>query len=137
MSSVVDARLFLSALVLIGYLAAARGVGSLYPLSTFPMYAAPAGEAVTRIMAHTAGGEWVEVGDLEGWQCDTLPHLETTRCGGAGGIAYVDREREDFIRRHLGSGGEPIELVRRVFSFDGVVRPPYCVISRCRARRRP
>jgi hypothetical protein len=116
-------------LALIGYLLAARGVGSLYPFSTFPMYSGAAGGAVSRLMARLPSGELVEVTDLVGWQCGKM-----TQCGPAG-IGYVDREREEHMRKHSGSGGEAVQLVRRIFSFDGVERAPYCVVAECRARR--
>jgi hypothetical protein len=130
----VGARFTVATLVLAGYLLAARGVGDLYPLSTYSMYAGSPGDSISRVMA-LVGGSFVEVTDLSSWQCDNLPHLEAAQCGGARGIAYLDREREAHIRNHPGDGGEPVELVRRVFSFDGVQRPAYCTLARCRARR--
>jgi hypothetical protein len=141
-----DPRFHVATLALVGYVLAAAGAGNVYPVSTFPMYSGAAGEAVSRVMARDAGGAFVEVTDLEGWRCDgAVPALEATTCGDARGIAYLDRERDAHIRAHAaasgggGSGGngsgEPFELVRRVFSFDGVERPAYCPIARCTARR--
>jgi hypothetical protein len=133
-SRFLDPRVLVSTLVLAGYLAAAKGVGNLYPISTFPMFSESSGEAVTRIMART-GGEFVEVDEFTSWDCPKLPSLDTTSCAGVPSIPYVDREREDYLRAHAGSGGERVELVRRVFSFDGAQRPPYCVIAQCTAKR--
>lgn len=127
-------RAFVSALALFGYLAAARGVENFYPLSTFPMYSDEPGATSSRIMAHGSDG-FVEVTDLVDWKCDNLPHLESSTCGDARAVPYIDRERERFIRAHAGNGRESFELVRRVFSFDGKSRAD-CTLARCRASRR-
>jgi hypothetical protein len=121
-----------AALLFVAYLLAARGAGNFYPLSTFPMYSG-AGGSMSRIMARL-DGKFLEVTALSSWKCDYLPQLDTTSCAGAGSIGYVDRERQAHIEAHSGEGGVPVELVRRVFSFDGVQRPEYCVITTCRAR---
>ena len=115
------------------YALAARGVENLYPFSVFPMYSGEAGTGTSRVMARTAEGAFVEVTAFERWQCDALPVLETTTCAGVGGIPYIDREREQYLRAHAGTGGQPIELVRRVFSFDDVARPTHCPLVRCTA----
>jgi hypothetical protein len=129
----VDPRLVISTIVLVSYLAAARGVENLYPVSTFPMFSGQAGEAMSRIMARTSDGRFVEVLDLVAWKCDGPA---AASCTDVPSIPYIDRERENHILSHSGTGGEPIELVRRIFSFDGVQRPEYCVITRCQAARR-
>ena len=123
-------------LALVGYLAAARGVENLYPLSTFPMYSGSGGPAASRVMARTAGGDFVEVTDLDAWDCPSLPRLEDVQCAGSDNIPYLDREREEHIRAHPGTGGAPVEVVRRVFSFDGAQRSAFCPIARCTAKRR-
>jgi hypothetical protein len=128
-----DARLVLGALVLVGYAMAARGVENLYPFSVFPMYAAARAKVISRVMARVADGSFIEVTALDRWQCDALPVLEATTCADASSIQYIDREREQYIREHAGTGGQPVELVRRVFSFDGVSRPTHCTVSRCTA----
>lgn len=132
-----DSRFLVAVLVLAGYLAAARGVGSFYPISTFAMYASAPGQSASRIMARSSSGEYLEVTDFDGWRCDRLPALDRVACADARSVPYVDREREEHIRSHAGAGGQEVELVRRVFSFDGVARPPYCTIAHCSARRRP
>ncbi len=130
-----DARLFLGVLVLVGYGLAARGVENLYPFSVFPMYAGTAEAATSRIMARTEGGAVVEVTAFAAWSCEALPSLETTSCHDIRGIPYIDREREAYVREHpLGErSGEPVTLVRRVFSFDGKSRPEACPVAQCRA----
>jgi hypothetical protein len=130
-----DPRL-ISILALIGYFTAARGVENLYPVSTFPMFSGAAAPAISRVMTRTASGELHEVTEFTSWQCDNLPHLDATLCLDVPSIPYIDREREDHIRSHPGAGAEPVELVRRIFSFDGVERPASCVIARCSATRR-
>jgi hypothetical protein len=130
----VNPRAAVAALALFGYLAAARGVENFYPLSTFPMYSGDPAPTGSRIMARGANG-FVEVTDLVDWGCDNLPHLESSTCGDARNIPYLDREREQFIVTHAGSGRESFELVRRVFSFDGKSRAD-CTLAHCRASRR-
>lgn len=132
----IDHRLVLGALVFIGYSAVARSVGNLYPFSIFPMYAGKAGDATSRVMVRGADGAYEEVPRYEGFACESLPVLETTTCAGVAGIPYIDREREQHIREHAGTGGQPVELVRRVFSFDGKSRPSHCVSTRCTAVKR-
>jgi hypothetical protein len=131
----IDARVAISVLVLLGYWLAGRGVENLYPFSRFPMYSHAAGGAAARVMARMSDGAFVEVTDLGAWHCDALPALDADKCDGVGGIPYIDREREDHIRSHAGDGRTPVELVRRVFSFDGKTRAPYCVISHCTVTR--
>lgn len=131
-----DARLVVAALVLAGYWVAGRGAGNFYPFSRFPMYAGSAGKTATRLMALTADNQYVEITQFDRWACDDLGHLDETKCEDAGAIGYIDREREDHIRSHPGTGGAPIKLVRRVFSFDGKTRAPHCVITQCTAVRR-
>jgi len=130
----VDARLAVALLAMGGYTLIARGAGSVYPFSVFPMYSEKSVPFTSRVMVR-AGGEFFEVTDYQGWRCEALPTLEATSCGGVGGIPYIDREHEAHIRAHPGAGGEPVALVRRVFSFDGVDRSP-CEITRCTASRR-
>lgn len=132
-----DARLFLGLLVLLAYGITARGVKNLYPFSVFPMYAGSEATATSRIMARTSGGTIVEVESFTGWACDPLPAVETTSCGGVHGIPYLDREHEAYVRAHPlgGRAGEPVELVRRNFSFDGEQRPEVCPVALCRAVR--
>lgn len=132
-----DARLFLGLLVLGGYAFAARGVGNLYPFSVFPMYAGNGETATARMMARTEAGTVLEIGAFSAWSCEPLPSFESTSCGGIRGIPYIDREHEAYVRAHpLGDhAGEPVALIRRVFSFDGQTRPDACVVATCRASR--
>ena len=134
-----DARVFLGVLALLGYAIIARGVENLYPFSVFPMYASGESAVTSRIMARTAAGEILEVDRFHGWSCRELPTLDATSCEGVRGIPYIDREREAHVRAHpLGSNdgeGEPVELVRRVFSFDGKARAETCPLAACRASR--
>ncbi len=97
------------------------------------MYSGDAPAAVARLMVKD-GGDFREIGDFSAWKCDNLPHLADLSCGDARGIDYLDADREAFIRSHAGEGGRPVELVQRVFSFDGNPRQAYCVVTRCSAR---
>ena len=132
----IDARTVVSALVLVGYLVAARGVDNFYPVSSFPMYASAKGTATSRVMALTQAGDFAEVTAFESWQCGEFGNLDATFCEGVGSIPYIDREREAHVRGHPGTGGAPIQLVRRVFSFDGKTRRSHCVLAQCTAVRK-
>jgi hypothetical protein len=127
----VRATTAVSLLVLAGSLAAARGVGNLYPVSQFPMYSGSAGEASARLVV-LVDGEYRELDAFDRFACRSWL-LAGGRCEGASSIPYLDRDAESWVRGHLGvaDGGVPIDIVRRVFSFDGVQRPPHCVVTSC------
>lgn len=128
------ATTLVSLVVMAAFISAARGVGNLYPVSQFPMYAGSAGPAATHVMVLRAGAtEYEEVDAFQSFACESLPVLEAQRCGDASAIPYLAREAEALIRSRSGAGGGEVELVLRVWSFDGVARPAHCVVARCRA----
>lgn len=123
-----------SLLVLFGFVAAARGVGNLYPVSQFPMYAGNAGPSTAHVMLLGRDGAYVEVDSVQALTCESLPALDAQRCDDASAIPYLAREAEQFIRAHPASGsGVDVELVLRVWSFDGKTRPAHCVVAKCTA----
>ncbi|MGZ3456125.1 MAG: hypothetical protein ACXVEF_41355 [Polyangiales bacterium] len=135
-TSLRDPRLALGIAVFVGYFVAARVARNIYPLSTFPMYSEGTVRAAARGMVRTSAGTYAEVTAFDQWRCESLPVLETTSCAETSAIPYIAREQEQYIRAHQGVGGSAVELVQRVFSFDGTPRPAHCVIARCTAVRR-
>jgi hypothetical protein len=129
----VSPRARLALLVLSGYVAVAFCVGNLYPFSVFDMYSRPA-ESGSRLAARR-GARVEEVTRYRSWSCESEIDLDAQRCGrGVRTSDPVDHELYGWIRDHAGSGGEPVELVRRIWFFSRQgVRVEDCLLSRCRA----
>jgi hypothetical protein len=134
-------RVQVAAVGLLGYLGLALSVGNLYPVSTFEMYAAAPARSASRVIARDAAGAAHEVDEYREWSCDAPVPLDRAPCASEWPYAYtgyLDRAAADWIASHPGSGGEPMEVVRRIFRL-GAAGPPEvrdCVLSRCRAVRR-
>lgn len=121
-----------SLLVLIGFVAAARGVGNLFPVSQFPMYAGSAGPSTAQVMVLRENA-YLAVDTFQSLSCESLPRLDAQRCDDASPIPYLARDAEQFIRAQPANGGTQVELVLRVWSFDGKTRPAHCVVAKCTA----
>lgn len=138
----------LAAIVFVGYLGVSRGVGDLYPFSTFSMYARRGGAAVSRVAARTADGRAREVRAFTGWSCDGPIDVSKARCEALGAFDgdYQDAEDVAHIEAHRARQGdergvdgvEPVDLVRRVWRLRDEPGPPAiedCHLHRCSARR--
>lgn len=123
-------------LLLLGTMAAARGVGNFFPLSVFPMYSEVSGRAASKLMVRVATGAFFEVSDFVSWRCPPLPVLEGGTCHGAAGIDYLDRDSERWLHEHPGAGGDAVLLVRRRFLFEASGAEDFCEVARCTAVRR-
>lgn len=124
-----DDAWFPAACVLAGYVAIAQGLGSLYPFSTFEMY---------------AGGSTHEIRDYEAYRCDSLD-LQPAACREHGEyytIGYVEREAQEYLSTQASAPAhgdeERVQLVRRIWRFEGPKEPAVedCALSTCRAVRR-
>ena len=131
----------LGAAVLVTYLLVARGLGDLYPFSTFSMYSAHPTDSGSRIVARDARGGLREVSSYDRWACPGTEALERAdACGVVTAIDYLDREAREYLDGHAAAdtpGSEPVEVVRRAWRFGGdapVIRD--CPLLRCRAVRR-
>jgi|KBSMisStandDraft_5_1062788.scaffolds.fasta_scaffold183918_3 hypothetical protein len=130
----------------VGYLGLAAAVHNLYPISTFEMYAgAPPSRAPTRVIARDASGEAHEVDEFVGWRCEGPVPLDRASCVGEWPYAttdYLDRAAADWVAGHPGpaaGGGEPVEIVRRIYRLADGGGPPAvrdCLLRRCQAGRR-
>jgi hypothetical protein len=128
-----------SLIALACYFCVARGVGNLYPFSTFSMYSGQVASSASRV-AVRVGGELREVTDFEGWElaeplelgpeaCSDLPAYYT--------IGYLDDEAAAHIEGHRGTGTQSVELVRHIWRFSGPdVREEECVLHRAKATPR-
>lgn len=136
----------LATIVLLGYVGVSRGVGDLYPFSTFSMYARSGREAVSRIVARTADGQAHPVRAFTDWSCDGPIKPRPARCEALGDFdaCYLDTEDLVHLEAHRApdggdaAGAEPVELTRRVWRFRGAPGPltsEDCLLHRCRARR--
>lgn len=115
-------------------------MGSFYPFSVFPMYAAaPGGDRAARLGARTGDGSIVELTRFAAFDCDTEldPDAFTRACGDAYAPRYIDDELVHHVRSHAAAlpDGDRIEIVRRVWTLasDGSVSSADCVLARCRA----
>lgn len=122
----------LTAIAFATYLLGSRGVGDLYPWSTFDMYSHTPGGTSSRVLV-LDGGETRDVADFRSWRCDGPIDLSPLRCEGIAWpfyhVPYVDAAAAALVRE--GGAGEPeggerveVQLVRRIWIFrkDGAAR---------------
>jgi hypothetical protein len=137
-------RALVAALGFCGYLALALSLGNFYPISTFEMYSSQRTTSASRIIVIDQRGAAREVRDFEAWSCDGALPIHPSACPNDWPYAYttyLDREASEWLTRHPGEGGEPVEVVRRVFRLSSTPGPTPshdCLLARCRAtvRRR-
>ena len=126
-----------------GYVAIARGVGDLYPFSTFGMYSSERLSTSSRIVAVDAAGRSHEIDEYSAWDCDGDLALDPSACPAERPFYYIphsDREAADFLKTHQASGrcNEPVAVVRRIWRLSDEAGPPPssdCVLLSCRAVR--
>jgi len=134
------AAIGLRALVLlVAYVAAARGVGNLYPLSTFEMYGGTRLTTASRIAVIDAAGVH-EVERFSRWRCAASVDVDPRRCTHQWPYFHVearDREVLAHIERAADPGADarPVVVIRRVWraSEDGPMTPSDCELARCEA----
>lgn len=139
-----DDAWFPAACVLAGYVAIAQGLGSLYPFSTFEMYAGVSTHTASRMLVVDSGGSTHEIRDYEAYRCDSLD-LQPAACREHGEyytIGYVEREAQEYLSTQASAPAhgdeERVQLVRRIWRFEGPKEPAVedCALSTCRAVRR-
>jgi hypothetical protein len=121
------------------YVLAARGVGNLYPFSTFDMYGSTALDSASRIVARE--GEQVrEVERYEHWRCETLPSADPHVCPREWPFVHLESVDRATIRRVREASppthdARPVAIVRRIWRFSGDDAPTTadCVLARCEA----
>lgn len=85
-----DRRLLVRALVwTAAYVVVARGVGNLYPFSTFEMYGGTRLGSASRI-AVEVDGELVEVERFTRWRCTTPPDPDPRQCREAWPFFHIE-----------------------------------------------
>ncbi|MEZ4450353.1 MAG: hypothetical protein R3B09_12820 [Nannocystaceae bacterium] len=130
-------RGLLAAAILVLLVVVAQGLGSLYPISRFEMYAAAVVDGASRIGVRDAAGRLREVELYDAWSCDAPIDGLARRCVGddVRGLDYLDDAAERHILAHPGEGAEAVALVRRIWRFTGDDAAPAvdeCEIARCR-----
>jgi hypothetical protein len=139
-----DPRRPVVALFVGGYVAIAFAVRDLYPFSKFDMYSHYT-DSASRVIARDARGAVSEIERWDGWRCEAPVDLSFSpdRCGTARRVEIArnqDGFRAAYIAGHSApaGGGEPIEIVRRIWWLDGRggARVLDCPIQRCTAVRR-
>ena len=141
MSRTGDDAWFPALCVLAGYVVIAQGLGSLYPFSTFEMYAGASTHSASRLLARDAGGAMHEIREFGAYRCGPLD-LQPVSCRSGGEyytIGYVEREAGEYLASHSAaspaSDARPVDLVRRIWRFHGAGKPALedCVVASCEA----
>lgn len=124
------------------YVVAARGIGNLFPLSTFEMYGSEAADSASRIVVRDAQGRLVEVDDFTALECSDSPSADVTACVDQWPFGYTPAEDNKAIAHvgaasPVGAGGETVAIVRRIWRFDSEGPPTHvdCTLAMCRGRR--
>jgi hypothetical protein len=133
-----DARARIVLLCLLGYVAIARGLGNVYPFSTFSMYSGARASSASRVVARDDRGALHEVTDYVAWSCGEAVDVRPERCAEQQAfytIPYVDRAAEEYL---LANGGDdpravPVDVVRHIWRFRTEPNAEDCVLQRCRA----
>ncbi len=127
------------AIVLLVYVVAARGVGNLYPLSSFEMYGSTRLTTASRIAVQTDRGVQ-EIERFSRWRCATPPSVDPRICLAQWPYFHVearDREVLDHIRDAAdpGTDAQPVTVIRRVWRLpaDGPAVASECVLAQCEA----
>jgi hypothetical protein len=132
-------RVLVAGVAFAAYLALALVVGNLYPVSTFEMYSSKRATSASRVVARDGAGAMREIDEYESWSCDGPTSIEPAACAASFPYAYttyLDRAAVDWIDAHRGQGGEPVDVVRRIYRLGAAVGPPAfedCVLQQCRA----
>lgn len=138
----------LGVLVLAGYFLVARGVGNLFPFSTFSMYSGLHTSTGSRLVARDARGELHELDAYDRWRCEPgIDAILRSRACPVGSdvysIGYIDREAVEYLAAHTAvdsaSGRETVEVLRRAWRFGGTHGAPQtadCPLLKCEAVRR-
>ncbi len=141
------ASLAFGALALVGILGIAFELGERYPFARFHMFDHRA-TAASRVIARLPGGEAIELSSLRALHCPDGVELFTAdpdapvpRCPVAAAYPEAERRVARYLERERADvpSSQPVELVRRTFSFPDPWAPPDtddCVIAVCTAERR-
>ena len=134
--------LLFAAMLMGTYVLAARGVGNLFPISTFEMYGRSAPGSASRIVVRRAGGGLEEVTAFEAFECSEPIDGDPIACLDAWPYEHVPAEDEGavaHVRDHaarLDGAGESVEIVRRIWRLRGETAPEVedCALARCSVR---
>ena len=125
----------------LAYVAASRGVGNLYPWSSFEMYGATRLTSASRIAVRLEDGDGqdgvVEIERFSRWRCAARPVVDPRRCVGQWPYFHVEA-RDLEVLAHIdaagdpGDAGRPAVVVRRVWRLgDGPAQAEDCELARC------
>lgn len=141
MSRASDDAWFPALCVLAGYFVIARGLGNLYPFSTFEMYAAVEARSASRLLAEDGEGRLHEIREFAAYRCGSIDP-KPAACATGGDyytIGYVEREAaEDLATRTaapMNGAAQDVRLIRRVWRFHGPGAPSVqdCMVATCQA----
>lgn len=131
-----DRRLLVRGFVwVVAYVVIARGVGNLYPFSTFEMYGGTRLVSASRIAAQV-DGEIVEVERFSRWRCEAPPDPDPRRCREAWPffhIEAVDRAAVAWIAAAPPPEGaaRSATVVRRVWQLSPTFERHDCALAVC------
>lgn len=125
-----------AAMLALAYVATSRGVGNLYPWSSFEMYGATRLTTASRI-AVRVDGRVAEIERFSRWRCEAPPVVDPRRCVGQWPYFHVEA-RDLEVLAHIdaagdpGDAGRPAVVVRRVWRLgDGPAQAEDCELARC------
>lgn len=129
-------------MLVLSYIATSQGVLHLFPFSLFDMYSSSGDESAARTVVLDAEGRAQELDSFVDWACDGPVDPSAERpFGNERGTseAYLEHDFAHHIVNHRGEGGDPVRIVRRVYSFDANGRLLWedLPVLSCTARRIP
>ena len=127
--------------VMVIYVVSARGLGNVYPVSTFEMYGGSTMRAASRIVARSESGEAVELRTYSRWRCDRFVDPAPQACLASWPYDHqpsVDERAAAAINRAPKPVAETVrvEVVRRIWRLHPDEPEPSvsdCVLARCEA----
>lgn len=131
-----------AAVLALAYVAAAHGVGNLYPWSSFEMYGATRLTTASRIAVRVQDDAQsvdpvAEIERYSRWRCEAPPVVDPRRCVGQWPYFHVEA-RDLEVLAHIdaagdpGDEGRPAVVVRRVWRLgDGPAQVEDCELARC------
>lgn len=128
--------------LLLIYVVVARGVGNLYPWSTFEMYGGVGSNTASQIVVRDAQGQIVPVNSFRRYNCNRKIQADPQVCGELWPFDHLPYKDAAAAQRINGAraptqASQQVEVLRRVWRFVPELSAPQvrdCSLARCQAR---